>query len=357
MNDRQPAADASPDPMSSPDTARRPRPRRERRLAGIGLAAGAVLAAALLGLATRSPALLAGATSGPTVLVAPSTGAVTAAASEPAATPATEGTDGPTIRPASTPTSVPTVKPPAPSPTQDVGYAPVQLPLGLRARAVTDGLRIRTRPNLDDDTRIALLDLGTKFTLVDGPVPAAGYWWYRVNDVAVALPGGATGGWVASASRKGTPWIGPTPRSCEDWSFAEADITVRSFAELESGFVGTWMGCVTTPWVPPQWVTLTFRSDGTYASAVLPHPKADGRSAFYYGVDGDSPARRYWLTDLQASLYGIGEIDIVFDEASGSAVRDQLRNIRLMGDRLDFELFHDAIYGPVSFQLYRIVTE
>jgi hypothetical protein len=47
----------------------------------------------------------------------------------------------------------------------------------------------------------------------------------------------------------------------------------------------------------------------------------------------------------------VGQIDVVFGPEPG--VRDELRNVRLMGDQLEFELFHMAQYGPVTFQLYR----
>jgi hypothetical protein len=73
--------------------------------------------------------------------------------------------------------------------------------------------------------------------------------------------------------------------------------------------------------------------------------------AMYYGMDEDSPLKTYSMTYFQASRLGIGQIDVVFDV--GSVTRDELRNVRLMGDKLEFEMFHLGQYGPLTFQLNR----
>ena len=110
---------------------------------------------------------------------------------------------------------------------------------------------------------------------------------------------------------------------------------------------------MTVPWTPPYWVDFTFRADGTY-SAKSPE-SFDGVQmvAMYYGIDADSPSKRYRLNDLQDNQQAIGDIDIVFDVDATSANRDDLRHITLMGDKLKFELFHALVYGPVTFQLTR----
>lgn len=146
-----------------------------------------------------------------------------------------------------------------------------------------------------------------------------------------------------------TPQPAPTSEWCDTFSFLPSPtISVDSLVELQEGIVGTWVGCLTTPWVPRYQVTITFRADGTYSSvaeeAVI-HP------ALYYGTDDDSPEKVYELNDLQDDLEGIGQIDIVFWE--GNTNRGELRNIRLTGDELEFEFFHRGEYGPLLFQLYR----
>ena len=187
----------------------------------------------------------------------------------------------------------------------------------------------------------------------------SGYTWYRVADISPRLNGNITEGWVAAAGSDGTPWFAPsltdgTPWSepslegCADFEFPAAPISVESLADLQEGFLGTWVGCVTTPWVPPYPAVLTFRDDGTYSSvAVVP-----GEPAMYYGSDDDSPEKQYAINDLQASLKGVGEIDVYFGE--GNTNRGELRNIELMDNQLEFEFFHRGQYGPLTFQLYRV---
>jgi hypothetical protein len=57
--------------------------------------------------------------------------------------------------------------------------------------------------------------------------------------------------------------------------------------------------------------------------------------------------------DLHASRLGLGQVDVVFDDGSGSVVRDELRSIRIMGDKLEFDLYHFSQYA-VTFQLNRV---
>jgi len=148
-----------------------------------------------------------------------------------------------------------------------------------------------------------------------------------------------------------TPPPAPLPGSCEAHEFVEGDITISTLAELEKGMVGTWEGCVITPWVRPYWVTLTFYPDGTYSSRAE-DDAPDGNPAMYYGTDDDSPEKRWELNDLQDDLEGVGQIDIVF--WPGNTNRGDLRNIRLMGHQLEFEFFHRGAYGPLMYQLYRV---
>jgi hypothetical protein len=117
--------------------------------------------------------------------------------------------------------------------------------------------------------------------------------------------------------------------------------------------VGTWVGCATTPWTSPYWVTVSFQSDGTYSARADENRDALVSSAFYYGSDADSPLKVYEVDDLQADLEGVGQIDVVFDV--GTVTRDELRNIRLMGDQLAFEYFHFD-HGPITYELWRTAT-
>ena len=142
------------------------------------------------------------------------------------------------------------------------------------------------------------------------------------------------------------------PEACKGFDFARDDISVTSFDELASGVIGTWVGCATTPWTPMYKVTFVLRADGTYSAKSGEGLDGQRMLALYYGTDKDSPLKRYALTDVQASGLGLGEIDVYF--GSDSVVRDDLRNIRLMGDKLEFEMFHDGGYGPITFRLNRV---
>ncbi len=143
----------------------------------------------------------------------------------------------------------------------------------------------------------------------------------------------------------------PAELACVDFEFTPADVTVSTLDELETGIVGTWAGCVVTPWEPPYWVTLTFRADGTYSSVAL---AGSEQPALYYGTDDDLSEKRYALNDLQDDGEGIGQIDIAF--WPGNTNRGDLRNIRLMDDQLEFEFFHRGEYGPLTYQLHRAET-
>ncbi|HEX5588881.1 MAG TPA: hypothetical protein VFX65_01140 [Candidatus Limnocylindrales bacterium] len=202
-----------------------------------------------------------------------------------------------------------------------------------------------------DDTLLAVLANRAAIRIIEGPEFAGGYWWYRVS---TTIQGQHREGWVASADIDGAPWIGPAPEACMDFGLPEGAISVATLPELQSGLLGTWAGCVRTEWVPAYWVTLTFRDDGTYSGIAMVGPTGERQPAFYHGSDADSPNKRYAINDLQDSLKGVGQIDIVFD--TGSVNRGDLRNIRLMGDVLAFEFFHQGVYGPIAFELYRILV-
>ena len=223
--------------------------------------------------------------------------------------------------------------------------------------SIVSNLLVRSHPSRDAESIIyhPSLPTGARFRILEGPVPGSGYWWYRVGELSETLDGGATEGWLASADVEGKPWIGPSPDACTDLPFEYSSITVSSFADLQAGVVDSWAGCVFTPWVPPYWVTVTLRDDGTYSAHALVNAFVDpGQPAFYYGTDEDSPFKQYAVLDFQESGLGIGQIDIYF--FPGSVNRGDLRNIRLMGDQLEFEFFHRSQYGPLTYRLYRIGT-
>lgn len=141
------------------------------------------------------------------------------------------------------------------------------------------------------------------------------------------------------------------PEACRDFEFDRGEISVGSYEELTAGIVGTWKGCVTTPWTPMYEVTVTLREDGTYSATTDEVLDGTRMIALYYGTDADDPSKLYAINDFQDSKLGVGQIDVAVGPKP--AMRDSLRNIRLMGDQLEFEMFHMEQYGPITFQLYR----
>jgi hypothetical protein len=142
------------------------------------------------------------------------------------------------------------------------------------------------------------------------------------------------------------------PEACKGFEFDRGETTAASYEALATGIVGRWEGCVGTPWTPLYAVSVTLREDGTYTAESDEVLDGSKMIAMYYGMDEDSPLKTYAITDFQASGLGIGQIDVVFDV--GSVTRDELRNVRLMGDKLEFEVFHLGQYGPIMFELNRV---
>ena len=141
------------------------------------------------------------------------------------------------------------------------------------------------------------------------------------------------------------------PERCAGWTFPDDPVSASTIDELKNGMVGSWHGCVDTPWVPTYWIDMTFRADGTYSASTGEVVDTFAGPALYYGIDDDDPDKVWRIDDLQASGLGTGIIDIVF--GGGSVNRDPLSAIRLMGDRLGFEIMHGGQYGPLEIQLVR----
>ena len=116
------------------------------------------------------------------------------------------------------------------------------------AVTLVDGLRVRSKPRVSDDSfkYEPLLPLGTQLYVLDGPVSVSGYLWYEVVSLASrAHPRG----WVASAGRDGEPWLG-----AGDFACPPLPRDLRSLAALPSG-----VGLACFPRVP---ITVTVRLIG-----------------------------------------------------------------------------------------------
>jgi hypothetical protein len=69
-----------------------------------------------------------------------------------------------------------------------------------------------------------VLPIGTELFVLDGPVAASGYTWYKVAPVSFAELDGPGSGWVAIADKNGDPWIAPAQGPTADLAIALADV-------------------------------------------------------------------------------------------------------------------------------------
>jgi hypothetical protein len=141
------------------------------------------------------------------------------------------------------------------------------------------------------------------------------------------------------------------PKKCKDFSFSEAATTATTPEEMQNGMVGTWQGCVTTPWVPKYFVTITFRNNGNYSAKSGEQLDFRDMNAMYYGTEDDNASKKFSINNVQSGV-GSGNIVIWFGN-SGTTTNDDLKNVKLMGNKLSFEILHLKQYGPLTFQLNR----
>lgn len=133
----------------------------------------------------------------------------------------------PALPPPGTPalTSAPTPRTTA-SPTP--AATPVVIELDAVAVTVSDRLRVRSEPRVSDDSVMyePVLPLGTELFVLDGPVDASGYSWFKVAPVSFMGLSGPGYGWVAAAGKDGEPWIAPSEGPAVGLAIAMTD-TVR----------------------------------------------------------------------------------------------------------------------------------
>jgi hypothetical protein len=195
----------------------------------------------------------------------------------------------------------------------------------------------RDRPELDSLTNALEPESSQVVSLRDG--------WHRFQLVCPSSAGSLRAERLMGA-------IDGLPERCRGHEFINAPPSATSFEELESGMIGSWEGCVDTPWVPTYWVDVTFRPDGTYRALSTEVLDGQDMNAMYYGTEGDRPSKRWAIDGIRPSGLGVGQIDIAW-EGHDDVNRGDLRNIELMEDQLRFEFFHRGQYGPLIFELHR----
>lgn len=100
--------------------------------------------------------------------------------------------------------AAPTVAPPTPTLLPPTAPPPPTLRAGGLAVVVNVGtaqLRARQRPGLTQPVQARIAE-GAQVTLLEGPVEADGYIWWRVE-------GAGGSGWCAERSAEGLPWLAP----------------------------------------------------------------------------------------------------------------------------------------------------
>jgi len=87
--------------------------------------------------------------------------------------------------------------------------APVERCESEWAVTTADTLRVRSQPNVGDQSikYEPLLERGTEVHILDGPVAGSGYWWYEVSLKPGVLANDVTEGWISAGERDGVPWI------------------------------------------------------------------------------------------------------------------------------------------------------
>ena len=101
---------------------------------------------------------------------------------------------------------------------------------GALAVTVSDRLRVRSHPVVDNSSvkYQPLLPSGTQLQVLEGPVEGSGYQWVRVAPVGVTLDDGVADGWVAIADHDGTPWIELSEAPLAGLNVAEASVKLAS---------------------------------------------------------------------------------------------------------------------------------
>jgi hypothetical protein len=143
-----------------------------------------------------------------------------------------------------------------------------------------------------------------------------------------------------------------------EWQDPMTPATLDALVQrITQGMLGDWHGVVTTPWVAPYEVKLTFTADGGY-SAACTWASNECCVAFYYGTDTDSDLKHYDVNRVSTSGEVGGDIAVIFGEPGSfyeSGYQGTLENIELdaTGTRLRFDFMYDRTYGPVAFDLER----
>ena len=189
--------------------------------------------------------------------------------------------------PAATPTPRPSVSP-MPTPTAS------SVTVDTVAVTLVDGLRVRSKPRVSDDSfkYQPLLALGTQLYVLDGPVSVSGYPWYEVVSlVSRAHPRG----WVASAGRDGEPWLGagdfacpPLPSDLRSLAALPSGVGLACFPRVPITVTARLIGCncdMDGSWYTPGWFFLGSGGAMLLVEPGVTRPPDDTREWFHVDLD------------------------------------------------------------------------
>jgi len=192
---------------------------------------------------------------------------------------------------APTPAATPTPRPSAsPMPTPTASSVTVD----TVAVTLVDGLRVRSKPRVSDDSfkYEPLLPLGTQLYVLDGPVSVSGYLWYEVVSLASrAHPRG----WVASAGRDGEPWLGagdfacpPLPSDLPSLAALPSGVGLACFPRVPMTVTARLIGCncdMDGSWYTPGWFFLGSGGPKLLVEPSVTRPPDDPREWFHLDLD------------------------------------------------------------------------
>jgi len=169
------------------------------------------------------------------------------------------------------------------------------------AVTLVDGLRVRSKPSVSDDSfkYERLLPLGTQLYVLAGPIVASDYTWYEVIPLASrTLPQG----WVAVASRSGDAWLGtsdfrcpPVPTDLPALAALPSGAGVACFARRLITVQARLIECncdMDGAWYTPRWFFLGSGGPKLLVEPGVTRPPADVGKWFILNLDpaGQHPA-------------------------------------------------------------------
>jgi hypothetical protein len=162
------------------------------------------------------------------------------------------------------------------------------------AVTLVDGLRVRSKPRVSDDSfkYEPLLPLGTPLYVLDGPVSASSYSWYEVAPLASrAHPRG----WVASADRGGESWLGagdfacpPLPSDLRSLAALPSGVGLACFPRMPITVTARLIGCncdMDGSWYTPGWFFLGSGGPKLLVEPGVTRPPDDPREWFHLDLD------------------------------------------------------------------------